>query len=151
MAVGVLTAAPGLARVAPEPADSHPSTRTEQRTTTSDSACQITAADIPAPVALEGRRSNLRSSDSAAGYTGYPGGAAGTSNGELTAAQKGEPVGAGGTSGGSSSPFANAGTEASAIALTSVSGSVDKCPPAPSAATRRLIHADLMQALRDGQ
>lgn len=39
-------------------------------------------------------------------YSEYPGGAGGTSNGHLSAAQEGEPLGAAGTSGGSTGPIA---------------------------------------------
>jgi hypothetical protein len=42
-------------------------------------------------------------------YSDYPSGAGGTSNGQLTAAEKGEPVGAAGTSGGSVSQIARTG------------------------------------------
>lgn len=76
-------------------------------------AAVLTAA--PAPGAAVPQSVPAGTADA---YSEYPGGAAGYSNGELTAGQKGEPLGAGGTSAGSSSPFARAGAQAPSIAFT---------------------------------
>jgi hypothetical protein len=83
-------------------------------------------------------------------FSDYPGGAAGHSNGELTAGQKGEPVGAGGTSAGSSSPFALRGATPFVAQASAFIRPPDPCVRVPSLAERRLIHHDLIQALRDG-
>jgi hypothetical protein len=149
VAVWGLNAAPGFAQVPPEPGGSYPSAANGQRDTTASTGCLIAAPGTRDRVATENSPSNFGSSDSAAGYSQYAAAAVGTSNGELTAAQKGEPVGAGGTSGGSASRFANARTNASDIALMSASGPVGGCPSTPSLAGRRPIQADFLQALRD--
>lgn len=62
----------------------------------------------PAPSiepALQGSSVELITTDDT-DYSEYPGGAGGTSNGHLSAAQEGEPLGAAGTSGGSTGPIA---------------------------------------------
>jgi hypothetical protein len=49
------------------------------------------------------------------------------------------------------SPFLGAGTDASASAQFGTSRSAEGCLTIPSLAERRLIHADLLQVIRDGR
>jgi hypothetical protein len=150
LAAAVLTAAPAAARVAPEPGDARPGTPAQPPVTTSSSSCPHIAAGRQEPIAIASRAVQHSSTDPVDGYSGYPGGAGGNSNGELTAGQLGKPVGAGGTSAGSSSQFAQASARASSIALTSSTVPIGQCPHELSLAERRLSHADLILVRRDG-
>ena len=92
-AAAVLIAAPALVQTTHVTASGATDSRTCRLLTTSEASCPAAALDL-----LAMRQALL---DARTDYSAYPGGAAGDSNGHLSAAQQGEPVGAGGTSGGS--------------------------------------------------
>jgi hypothetical protein len=107
-AMTLISAGPAAARVAAEPDYQDKQLITQELTDVGES---------PKPPIATGERAlsylNRIAKEQAfdgkegTGFPSYPGGGAGgTSNGDLSAAERGEPVGAGGTSGGSMSPFA---------------------------------------------
>lgn len=144
-----LAAAPSQARTAPERGDSYQTVPAQQPA--SDGVLCSLAADSRGWQRSSGPATQTDPSDPSAGDADYPTGAAGTSNGELTASQTGEPGGAGGTSGSSLSPVTRASEPPAAAAFARVYVPVGQCRPASSLRERRLVHADLIQALRDGQ
>jgi hypothetical protein len=147
LAVAFLTAGAAAAKVGPEPGEVGTGGGTQVTDTRPTPTCITTA--ISRSSAPSGARIAL-TAEVGDDYSGYPGGAAGNSNGELTAGQKGEPVGAGGTSAGSSSPFALRGASPFVAQASVFIRPPDPCVRGSSLAERRLIHHDLIQALRDG-
>ena len=116
--VFALSVLPASARITPEPGEALTGEQGQSR------------AEPPKSLCVQGTlATNARDNEPGDAYAGYPGGAAGTSNGELSAAQKGEPLGAGGTSGGWSGPFARSSDTASAVPTTGGSGPVSGCSP----------------------
>jgi hypothetical protein len=151
LAVVVLSPAAAAAKVAPVPGDGPVPRNTQQSDTRAGPPSRTIAAslDVGAPLSTRAAEQAADYLDDV--YSGYPGGAGGSSNGELTAGQKGEPLGAGGTSAGSASRFARAGAPAPTVARVSAfTRLLDEYRQVPSLAERRLLHNDLILVRRDG-